>query len=209
MLQRAGKINSIMWHVTLTHALSAESFKANRPHNSSTKILVSFPQAGVSHGELEGLFAVVCCGGGWNKLIIKFESEKVPHFLDAWNALSLLWGPLLMLNGRYSRAVPESRLSPRWWRYGNRLSNGWISAAVAKDARQNHALPAFLPIGRESWGDCTTETEASSERRNITASLSNTGLQPQRNNRAGHVGKKNSRINRSRTSVWWVSTVAS
>lgn len=150
-MQRAGKINGIMWHVTLTHALSAESFKANRPHNSSTKILVSFPQAGVSHGELEGLFAVVCCGGGWNKLIIKFESEKVSHFLDAWNALSLLWGPLLMLNGRYSRAVPESRLSPRWWRYGNRLSNGWISAAVAKDARQNHALPAFLPIRRESW----------------------------------------------------------
>lgn len=59
------------WH----RALSAQYFKVNSPYNSSTKILVVFPQARVSRGELEGLFAAVCCGGSWSNLIIKFDSQ--------------------------------------------------------------------------------------------------------------------------------------
>lgn len=64
VLQHAGRRHGFMRNGILTHALSTESFKVNRPYNSSTKILVSFPQAGVSHGELEGLFSVVCSSGG-------------------------------------------------------------------------------------------------------------------------------------------------
>lgn len=80
ILRHAEKRRGIMWNGILTQALSTESFKVNRPYNSSTKILGSFPQAGVSHGELEGLFRVVCCSGGWNKLIIKFKF-KTASFL--------------------------------------------------------------------------------------------------------------------------------
>ncbi len=171
------------WH----HTLSTESFKVNRPYNSSTKILVPFPQAGVSHGELEGLFAVVCCGGGWNKLIINL-TLKLPHFLDAWNALSLLWGLLVMLSGRYSRAAPESSLSPRWWRYGNQLSNGWITAVVDKDAHQNQMLLAFPPIRSQELGACQKRRPA--ENGGTTPSLSDTELRPLRNNRAAVEEKK-------------------
>lgn len=80
ILQHIEERHGFMRNGVLTHALSTESFKVNRPYNSSTKILVSFPQAGVSHGELEGLFSVVCCSGGWNKLIIKFKF-KTASFL--------------------------------------------------------------------------------------------------------------------------------
>lgn len=83
-------------------------------------------------------------------------SLTLPHFSDAWNALSLLWGRLIMLSGRYSRTVPESSLSPRWWRYGNQLSNGWRTAVVDKDTRQNQMLPAFSPIRSQdlgAWGE--------------------------------------------------------
>lgn len=103
------------------HVLSTESFIVNRPYNSSTKILVSFPQARVSHGELEGLFSVACCIGGWNKLIIKFKFKSA-SFLVAWNGQFPQWRHLVTLNDRYFREAPESDLSPRWWRNGSQLS---------------------------------------------------------------------------------------
>lgn len=174
------------WH----HALSTESFKVNRPYNSSTKILVPFPQAGVSHGGLEGLFAVSCCVvvGAEISLLSNF-TLKLPHFLDAWNALSLLWGWLVMLSGRYSRTAPESSLSPRWWRYGNQLSNGWITAVVDKDAHQNQMLLALPPIRSQELGACRRRRRPT-ENGGTTPSLSDTGPRPVRDNRAAVGGRK-------------------
>lgn len=108
---------------------------------------------------------------------------KLPHFLDAWNALSLLWGWLVMLSGRYSRTAPESSLSPRWWRYGNQLSNGWITAVVDKDAHQNQMLLAFPPIRSQELGACRRRRRPT-ESRGTTPSLSDIVLRPLRNNRA-------------------------
>lgn len=108
---------------------------------------------------------------------------KLPHFLDAWNALSLLWGRLVMLSGRYSRTAPESSLSPRWWRYGNQLSSGWITAVVDKDAQQNQMLRAFPPIRSQELGACRRRRRPT-ESGGTTPSLSDTGLRPLRNNRA-------------------------
>ena len=43
--------NGILQNVT-HHVLLTESYKLNRPYNSSTKLLATFPQTGVSHAEL-------------------------------------------------------------------------------------------------------------------------------------------------------------
>lgn len=173
------------------HALSTQYFKVNRPYNSSTKILVSFPQAGVSHGELEGLFAVVCCGGGWNKLIIKFDSETA-LFLACMKCPVSSVRVAVMLSGRYSRTAPESGLSPRWWRYGNQLSNGWITAIRDdKDAHQNQMLLAFPPIRSQEQGSCRRRRRPTVNG-GTTASLSDTRLWPLRNSRTT-VEEKNRR----------------
>lgn len=94
------------------------------------------------------------------------------HFLDSWNAPSLLWGWLVMLSGRYSRTAPESSLSPRWWRYGNQLSNGWITAVIDKDSRQSQMLLAFPPIKSEELGACWNRRPT--VKGGTTASLSET-----------------------------------
>ena len=114
---------------------------------------------------------------------------KLPRFLDAWNALSLLWGRLVMLSGRSSKTAPESSLSPRWWRYGNQLSSGWITAVFDKDAHQNHMLLAFPPIRSQEPGACG-RSRRPTENGGITPSLSDTELRPLRNNRSAAEGKK-------------------
>lgn len=112
--------------------------------------------------------------------------QKLPRFSDAWNAPSLLWGRLVMLSGRHSRTAPESGLSPRWWRYGNRLSNDWITTAVDKDAHQAQMLLAFPPpIRIQEPGDCRRRRRPAANG-GTTPSLSDTGQRPQGNNR----GKK-------------------
>lgn len=107
---------------------------------------------------------------------------KLPHFLDAWKVLSLLWGRLVMLSGRYSRAAPESSLSLRWWRYGNQLSNGWITAVVDKDVHQNQMELAFPPIRSQKQGACWRRRRPTASRE-TTPSLSDTGLWLLRNTR--------------------------
>lgn len=128
---------------------------------------------------------------------------KLPRFLDAWNALSLLWGRLVMLSGRSSKTAPESSLSPRWWRYGNQLSSGWITAVVDKDAHQNHMLLAFPPIRSQEPGACgrSGRSRRPTENGGITPSLSDTELRPLRNNRSAGK-KKNKNDERKRKTPW-------
>lgn len=133
---------------------------------------------------------------------------KLPHFLEAWNALSLLWGWLVMLSGRYSRTAPESSLSPRWWRYGNQLSNGWITTVVDKDTHQNQMLLAFPPIRNQEPGACRRSRPT--VKGGTTASLSDVGLRPLRNNRKPRKeGKKENitEIKRENECPWRLPTV--
>lgn len=153
------KRNGFIQNGILTHALSAESFKVNRPYNSSTKILVPFPQAGVSHGELEGLFAVVCCGGGWNKLIIKFESETASCLGCMKHAVSSV-----KLSANAEWQVLQNRAGVRsiakvmtLWQ----LAVKWLDNCI--DACQKYMLLTFLPILLSGAEWLSEEMEANRE----------------------------------------------
>ena len=129
---------------------------------------------------------------------------KLPHFLDSWNAPSLLWGRLVMLSGRYSKTVPESGLSPRWWRYGNQLSNGWITAAVDKDSQQNQMLlERFHQLGVRSPGAVWRRRRRPTVKGGTEASLSDTRAptteeQQSRRRRRKSRGKKENNTERER-----------
>lgn len=99
-----------------------ESFNINRPYNSSTKILVSFPQELVTES-WKACSVVWFAAVGAEISSLSNLSSKLPRFWVARKGQSPQWRHLVMLNDRYSREAPESGLSPRWWRNGSQLSN--------------------------------------------------------------------------------------
>ena len=98
-----------------------------------------------------GVSGGVGCGGG-EISILSNVALKRPHFLEAWNALSLLGVPLVMLSGRYSSVVANvGCLDNRCrWRCspdpdaGNISTNydrgGWLTKRRAVTNGENNAV---------------------------------------------------------------------